>query len=144
MFGLLESVGGLEGRTDLFADWALPSFRHPARLPLSVRSARAQPNNRSLASGIWQKPPTQRVSRRISTPLPLPEMRLERRQPRNNGRRASAVSRLGVCEKEGCYEEYRPHSYSKGRSTRVGAAFIINETVCEISAPMGALEWNTR
>ena len=38
-------------------------------------------------------------------------------------------------------KEYRPHSYSKGEgSTRVGAAFIINETVCEISGPMGALE----
>ena len=37
-------------------------------------------------------------------------------------------------------KEYRPHSYSKGKHTRVGAAFIINETVCEISGPMGALE----
>ena len=38
MFGLLESVGGLKGRTDLFADWALPSFLPPSRsrLPLSV------------------------------------------------------------------------------------------------------------
>ena len=45
-------------------------------------------------------------------------------------------------KREDCYEGISPTFIFKGGSTRVGAAFIINETVCEISGPMGALEWS--
>ena len=46
-------------------------------------------------------------------------------------------------KREDCYEGISPTFIFKGgKHTRVGAAFIINETVCEISGPMGVLEWS--
>ena len=46
-------------------------------------------------------------------------------------------------EEDYCYEGLSPTFIFKGeKHTCWGAAFIINETVCEISGPRGALEWS--